>query len=168
MPEEAIDLAAESSRTTHGAPEAMDACRYYAGLLVGALGGESKAILLGTRYHPGRGGWGHGELSARVDEVAGGSFRAKSPSEIRGTGYVVRSLEAALWAFDASESFQEGALLAVNLGEDADTTGAIYGQLAGAYYGASGIPAHWLGKLTLRKSITDTADRLLEFAGRTG
>ena len=75
-----------------------------------------------------------------IAEVASGSFKVKNPPEIRGTGYVVRSLEAALWAFARSSSFEEGCLLAVNLGDDADTTGAVYGQIAGAYYGESGIP----------------------------
>lgn len=60
-------------------------------------------------------------------------------TEIRGTGYVVQALEAALWAFQNSNSFEEGCLIAVNLGDDADTTGAIYGQIAGAYYGDAGI-----------------------------
>ena len=60
-----------------------------------------------------------------------------------GSGYVVRSMEAALWAFHRSSSFEEGCLLAVNLGDDADTTAAIYGQLAGAYYGIDGIPREW-------------------------
>ena len=56
---------------------------------------------------------------------------------------MVACLEAALWAFYHGNSFFEGVLLAVNLGEDADTTGAVYGQIAGAYYGDQGIPAEW-------------------------
>ena len=59
---------------------------------------------------------------------------------------MVECLEAALWALYCSESFEEGALLAVNLGDDADTTGAVYGQLAGALYGVEGIPAGVAGK----------------------
>ena len=82
-----------------------------------------------------------------------GSFKEKFPPEIRGTGYVVDSLEAALWAFNYGTSFEKGCLLAVNLGDDADTTGAIYGQLAGAYYGESNIPPHWLSKLAMRPKI---------------
>jgi ADP-ribosyl-[dinitrogen reductase] hydrolase len=53
---------------------------------------------------------------------------------------VVKSLEASLWAFHNAETFEEAVLKAVNLGDDADTTGAICGQLAGAYWGESGIP----------------------------
>lgn len=65
------------------------------------------------------------KLHPKIAAIAVGSFKAKEPPEIKGTGYVIESLEAALWAFDRSESFGEGALLAVNLGKDADTTGAI-------------------------------------------
>ncbi|MDP2644144.1 MAG: ADP-ribosylglycohydrolase family protein [Desulfobacterales bacterium] len=74
-------------------------------------------------------------LCPEIDEIACGSFKRKEPPQIVGSGYVVKSLEAALWAFARSSSFREGCLFAVNLGDDADTTGAIYGQLAGAFYG---------------------------------
>jgi len=88
------------------------------------------------------------------------AFKTKEPPEIKGTGYVVESLEAALWAFDRSRSFREGALLAVNLGNDADTTGAIYGQLAGAFYGTQQIPPEWKSKLIMHDFIVETADQL--------
>ena len=80
--------------------------------------------------------------------------------EIQGKGYVVKSLEAALWAFDRSDSYREGCLMAANLGDDADTTAAVYGQLAGAFYGESGIPESWRSKLTHRILIEEFADRL--------
>ena len=72
-------------------------------------------------------------------------------------------MEAALWAFDQSSSFAEGALLAVNLGDDADTTGAIFGQLGGAYYGYNGIPNHWKEQLVDRALIEYLAQKLFEF-----
>ena len=80
-------------------------------------------------------------LDPAIVEVINGSFKEKQPPYIQGSGYVVRGMEAALWAFYRSDDFKEGALLAANLGDDADTTTAIYGQLAGAYYGVEGIPA---------------------------
>jgi ADP-ribosylglycohydrolase len=100
-------------------------------------------------------------LVHEIDEIASGSFKRRMPPEIRGTGYVVRSLEAALWAFYHGESFQEGCLRAVNLGDDADTTGAVYGQLAGAYYGEEGISAAWRSKIAQRRLIESIAERLL-------
>lgn len=83
-------------------------------------------------------------LDPAIAAVAMGSFKDREPPAIRGSGHVVASLEAALWAFHKSESFEEGALMAVNLGDDADTTGAVFGQIAGAFYGKSGIPGRWL------------------------
>jgi ADP-ribosyl-[dinitrogen reductase] hydrolase len=96
---------------------------------------------------------------------AQGSFKRKDPPLIRGGSYVVESLEAALWAFHESEDFRLGALSAVNLGDDADTTGAVYGQLAGAYYGEGGIPMEWIEKLAMRELIIGLGDRLFSFGG---
>jgi len=163
-PEEAIHLAGEMSRTTHGAPEPIDACRYYTGLILGALAGESKETLLGTRFSPLGSAWPVLALSPKIDEVAAGSFKTKQPPAIRGTGYVVQALEAALWAFWNSDDFEEGALAAANLGDDADTTGAIYGQLAGAYYGLEGIPSRWRSKITQSDRILELADGLMALA----
>ena len=134
-----------------------------AALILGALAGTTKEQLLGSLFTPAEIEtlWKDQPLCDSVRAVAAGSFHTKETKQIRGTGYVVNSLEAALWAFDRSASFEEGALLVVNLGDDADTTGAIYGQLAGAFYGASGIPARWLTKVHMRELITDFADRLL-------
>ena len=77
---------------------------------------------------------------------------------------MVHSLEAALWAFHKTDTFRDGALLAVNLGEDADTTGAVFGQIAGAYYGEEGIPAEWRAILAMREKIEEVADRLYAMA----
>jgi len=74
----------------------------------------------------------------------------------------VHSLEAALWCFWRTESFEDAILTAVNLGEDADTTAAICGQIAGAFYGVDAIPDGWLGKLAMREQIEELADRLRE------
>ncbi|MDF1500083.1 MAG: ADP-ribosylglycohydrolase family protein [Anaerolineales bacterium] len=158
-PEQAIFYAGESSRTTHGTPECVDACRYFAGLIIGALGGRGKEEVLAPMFSLVEGLWEREPLSPKIYEIANGSFKRKEPPEIRGGGYVVDSLEAALWAFHKSSDFRSGALLAVNLGDDADTTGAVYGQIAGAYYGEEGIPAEWLEKLALRETIVKLADK---------
>jgi ADP-ribosyl-[dinitrogen reductase] hydrolase len=165
-PAEAIARAADSSRTTHGARTALDACRYMAGLIVGAVSGATRDELLSPRYCPAPGLWDADPLCPEIDAIAAGSFREKEPPAIRGTGYVVQSLEAALWAFHRGEDFREGCLLAVNLGEDADTTGAVLGQLAGAHYGARGIPQQWLAQLSLREEIDSLALALASSAGR--
>ncbi len=163
-PKEAIERSAQSSRTTHGAPNCVDACRYFGALLAGAVNGVGKEELLSERYCPVPGYWEERPLAPEVDEVAVGSFKHKEPPEIKGSGYVVTSLEAALWAFYRSDSFKEGCLLAANLGDDADTTAAVYGQLAGAFYGEEGIPERWLAKLVHRPLIEEYAGKL--FYGR--
>jgi ADP-ribosylglycohydrolase len=152
----AIQRAADSSRTTHQARTAIDACRYFSALLVGALDGRTKDDLLDPGY------WTWGPLAPEIQEIAAGSFKRRNPPEIAGTGYVVHSLEAALWAFYRAPSYREGCLLAVNLGDDADTTAAIFGQLAGACYGVSGIPPEWVARLAKRELIESYADALLE------
>jgi ADP-ribosyl-[dinitrogen reductase] hydrolase len=164
-PEEAINRSEESSRTTHGARVCGEACRYFGALLVGALQGESKEALLSNHYCPIPGYWKEHPLGEEIDKIAAGSFKHKNPPEILGSGYVVKSLEAALWAFYKSNSFKEGALMAVNLGNDADTTGAVYGQIAGAYYGYKGIPEDWRNKITLREKIEYYAEKLFELLG---
>ncbi len=156
-PAEAAERSGESSLTTHGAPEAVDACRYFGTLISGTANGMGKDELLSETFAP-------PNLAPKIAEVAHGSSKRKGESEIRGSGYVVESLEAALWAFYNSESFKEGTLLAVNLGDDADTTGAVYGQLAGAFHGESGIPEKWREKLTMREKIEGFADELFRLS----
>lgn len=163
-PASAIARCAESSRTTHGALTCLDACRYFGGLLVGAVQGRPKAELLAPAFSPVPGLWEQEPLCPEIAQVALGSFREKAPPQIVGTGYVVRSLEAALWAFDQGATYEEGALLAVNLGQDADTTAAIYGQLAGACYGVEAIPAAWRARLCQEGVIRSLAQALMAAA----
>jgi ADP-ribosyl-[dinitrogen reductase] hydrolase len=165
-PQEAIVKSGESSRTTHGAQVAVDACRYLGALLVGAVRGASKKDLLAAGYSPVPGCWDGEALHPVIAEVALGSFKAKRPPEIRGTGYAPKTLEAALWALYSTDTFRDGALLAVNLGDDADTTGAVYGQIAGAYYGYHGIPEEWRERIVKRGLIESLAEGL--FDGRKG
>src|SRR5262245_25942430 len=145
--------AANSARTTHGATECIDACRLFARIVCHALLGRPKdEVLLGDAHS-----FAAGE---RVTAIACGSYRNKEAADIHGSGYVVHSLEAALWVFDRTHTFADAILMAANLGEDADTTAAVCGQLAGAYYGESAIPSHWLGRLAFRSEITKLADQL--------
>lgn len=155
---QAVEWAALQSRATHAAAECVDACRLYARLIWRALRGATRAELLGPAAADGL------SLAPAVEAVARGSYARKAPPAIRGTGYVVDALEAALWAFHSSDTFAAGAVLAVNLGQDADTTGAIYGQLAGAHYGLDGIPAAWRGTVLWADQIVALADALLAVA----
>jgi ADP-ribosyl-[dinitrogen reductase] hydrolase len=136
------------------------ACKFYAALILGALNGRSKEELLSPGFY-------QGSLVPEIAEVAAGSFKQKNPPAIAGTGYVVKSLEAALWVFYRSDTFEKGALLAANLGDDADTTAAVFGQLGGAFYGVDAIPAKWLAKLAMRELIEQMADDLLSLSALT-
>jgi ADP-ribosyl-[dinitrogen reductase] hydrolase len=151
--EVAEHYAAESSRTTHGAQECLDACRLLASITIRALQGKSKdEILLGDRDSF--------TGSPKILAIAQGEYFDKPIEDIRGSGYVVDCLEAALWCYQRTSSFAEAILLAANLGDDADTTAAVCGQVAGAAYGESGIPEQWLQLLAMREEITRLAEAL--------
>lgn len=152
----AVAFAAKSSRTTHAEVRCVEACMLFADMLVLALKGDKKeAILFRERKV--------GLKSPEILAIAGGQYRDKSEPQIRGNGFVVDSLEAALWSFWTTDTFEQAILTAVNLGEDADTTAAICGQIAGAYYGIEGIPEGWLEGMHMREEIARMAERLAEF-----
>lgn len=153
----AVEYAGVSGQITHGDRKAYDACRYYAALIVAALHGESKDDLLSETFYDEHKSWfGQRRLDESIQMVARGSFKRAGGfrSGIRGKGYIVSALEAALWAFWSNDnSFEKGALAAVNLGDDTDTTAAIYGQLAGAYHTDSTLPEKWVNHLYGRSFI---------------
>lgn len=150
--EKVIYFAGESSRTTHGAQECIEACQLFAEMLFRAFSGLSKdEILFRTTV----------KLSAsKINDIASGNYCRKSITQIRGSGYAVESLEAALWCFHQTSTFETAILQAANLGDDADTTAAICGQIAGAFYGESGIHVEWQERLFMRAEIANLADRL--------
>lgn len=133
-------MAEESSLPTHASEQCLSACRYMALVLSGLIHGEDRDKALAPEWEPLVKLKAIKPLHPLIQAIADGSFRKKQPPEIRGSGWVVQSLEAALWAFHDAPSFEEAVLKAVNLGDDADTTGAVCGQFAGAYWGESGIP----------------------------
>lgn len=145
----------ESTRTTHGAQEAIECSMLFGLQLQTALAGCEKEEILAIEYPE--------LLSPKVQSIAASDYRGKIESQIKGSGYSVESLEAALWCFHMTDSYEAAVLRAANLGDDADTTAAICGQLAGAFYGISGIPERWLSKIVMREEITVLADQLLAF-----
>ena len=151
--EAAVRYSAESSRTTHGAEECVDACKLFGSMIVKALLGKSKDEVLS-------GGDGLGPLAPRIQAIASGAYRVKKKEDIRGSGYVVECLEAALWCFLETDNFRDAVLEAVNLGDDADTTGAVCGQIAGAFYGESDIPMEWRRQLVMSEQIGEWAESL--------
>ena len=151
FPKFAVEFSGISGQITHGDPSSTDACRYYGALIVAALNGEQKDQLLSKDFYSKHKEWfDEKPLHPKIMEIAQGSFRNYDGHKggIRGKGYVVESLQAALWAFWSNDnSFEKGALAAVNLGDDTDTTAAIYGQLAGACHGCNKLSTEWQKKL---------------------
>ena len=86
-------------------------------------------------------------------DVVPADIASRSEAEVEATGYVLDTFEAALWAFAPRDGFSQIVLRAVNLGDDADTVGAVAGQLAGAAYGLSAVPSAWLEVLAWRDEL---------------
>jgi ADP-ribosyl-[dinitrogen reductase] hydrolase len=158
-PATAAERSGESSRTTHAARRPVDACRLM-GAMVGALiGGVPFDDVVAPIF------WQWGDLHPAIADIASGTWKGKQPPAIRGTGYCVDALEAALWAVDGAGDFREAVLRAANLGDDADTTAAIAGQLAGARWGASAIPPAWREKLVAGERMISLARGLFGAGG---
>lgn len=146
-------LAGESSLPTHASDQCVSACQYLATVLAALIHGEEREIVLSPDWQPLQQLNEARRLHPLIHEVASGSFRDKQPPAIQGSGWVVKSLEASLWAFHNADSFEEAVLKAVNLGDDADTTGAICGQIAGAFWGESTIPESLRSGLARRELL---------------
>lgn len=153
-------MCADSARTTHAASECLQASALLGEALARALRGAPRSEVLNLADVPAQ--------SPALRSVADGAYLAKPRDQIRGTGYVVQSLEAALWCYATHDSFEAVVLAAANLGDDADTTAAIAGQLAGATWGMTSTPPHWLERLHLRDDIRDMADGLCSLSMRLG
>lgn len=144
--------AGESSKTTHGCEEAVESCKLFSLILEKAISTKDKdAILKNHNYS---------SASANVSAICSATYLSKTYDDLTGSGYVIESLESALWCFYHANSFREAILLATNLGNDADTTAAICGQVAGAYYGKSNLPSDWLASISMQHEISDLSKKL--------
>ncbi len=153
-----IERAAESSRPTHPATRPVDACRLLAAMTAALIRGESADAVFAPGW------WSGAALHPEIAAIASGSWIDRTPPQIRGTGFCVDALEAAIWSVAGADGFASAVLRAANLGDDADTTAAIAGQLAGARWGAAAIPMTWRSKLTMRTRIESLADGLYSAA----
>ncbi len=151
----AVQMAAESTRTTHGSLMCTDSSRLFCDLVLRAMNAKHKEQVFFTQYHG---------ITDEISELLTWNFLNQPMGDMTGSGFVIDSLKSALWCFWHGNSFRESVLMAANLGNDADTTAAICGQIAGAYYGAECIPSDWLESLWWREKITAMGDRLLDAA----
>ena len=148
----AIEMAGESSRTTHGAQLCVDGTKLLAELIHRASTAHSKDEIFA----------GLNDRSYRSEymPILDGEFKTWSRDDIKGSDNVVESLIAALWCFYQTDNFRDAILMATNLGDDAETTAAVCGQVAGAYYGVEGIPEDWQNTITMASEIKSLARRL--------
>lgn len=153
----AVAAARAQSRTTHGAPAAVEGCAALADILLDAVSTGDKQTVLRPRS----------SADPSIATVVGGSWRDKERSAISSSGYVVHTLEAALWVINRAIRFEDAVLMAANLGGDADTVAAVTGQIAGALWGRSAIPARWLDKLAWRSEIERRAIELVAAARKS-
>lgn len=147
-----IEYASQSSQTTHKSEIAINACVYYAQLIAGAIKGHSKKELLSKNFINIK------NFRQEVINVINGSY--KEDKIYKPTGYVINTLETALMAFYRFNTFEDGLLNIVSLGYDTDTVGAVYGQLAGAFYGYDNIPHRWRISLMKHDVIYNIAENI--------
>jgi len=161
-PDKAVHYAALSSKTTHGSPIAVDCCRYFAYVILKIVHGVEKYTLFSDCFISETYEYFSAEpLHEKLDSIIRCEYISKREDEIQSSGYAIHSLEAALWSFYHTNSFEEAILKAVNLGNDADTVGAITGQLAGAFYEIGNIPDGWVAGLSKGAMISEIAERLI-------
>ncbi|KAI4199476.1 MAG: hypothetical protein LQ350_004617 [Teloschistes chrysophthalmus] len=155
-PQKAMDYAAASSQVTHPYPTNAEACKIYTKLIASTFSNLGKvdlaSIVADWQFED-------PDLKARFEKYGKlEDWQQVQEEAISSSGYVVHTLEASLWAFFSTESFEEGGIKAVNLGDDADTVGAIYGGIAGAYYGSEALPKRWLDGLQARDVLDPVVD----------
>jgi len=148
MTDEAFEVTHTASSLTHGHLRSQMACGIYLAIAVDLLG-ENGSIQSGLRrakeYYGSKDEYA-AELT-HYNRIYGEGFHKLPEKDIKSTGYVVDSLEAALWCLLTTDSYRACVLKAVNLGEDTDTVAAIAGGLAGILYGTQAIPEAWLGTI---------------------
>lgn len=153
--ERTVHYSGVSSTTTHGMPESIHASRLFGRILYRALAGMDKEEIL----------FGHEEdmdAPEIIRGIARGEYRNKPEAQIEGIFYAGKCLEAALWCFLVTDTFRDAILKAANLGDDADSTAAVCGQVAGAHYGFNAIPEDWVSSLKKNDLILEFARRLYE------
>lgn len=141
-------MAKAQSVVTHAAMEAVSATQFFAAKLWDALNGATKAEVFEPTVLP---------VTDRVLLLNAGEYKSKSREQISSSGYVIDTLEAALWTVWNTQRFEDAVLKAANLGDDSDSVAAVAGQLAGALYGIESIPQAWLERLAWREVLSEKA-----------
>jgi len=163
--EERLRVVHETSSITHAHPRSLIGCGIYSLVVwdllerMDKLEAYTRAVEIASEFYSKK---PFSKELKHYSRVLGGDIHSYDRAEIRGSGYVVHTLEASLWAFLRNESFASAIKEVVSLGEDADTTGAVTGGLAGTYYGVEGIPEEWLGKIEAREYVMETVNAFID------
>ncbi len=158
-----LERAHQVSCLTHGHPRSQMACGIYTAIARRLLLGEPPTSAYASAITEASAYYQAGPYASEIpnfERLLHGRLVGMSEARIKGDGYVVSTLEAALWCILSTDSYEQAVLKAVNLGEDTDTTGAVVGGLAGIAYGFDSIPQRWLSKLARRDDVLDLAERL--------
>lgn len=162
-PGRAEEFAGMQSAVTHPHVTCREACQIYTRMVGGVLRrrgeGGKEAVFMDLKGFEFAGSGVLRETISRYKQV--GDWEGVPEGEIKSSGFVVHTLEAALWAFFTTGSLREGALKVVNLGDDADTVGAVYGGLAGAYYGMEGVPREWMDGLYAKGIVDEVVEGIV-------
>ena len=164
----ALSMARECSRTTHPHAICSDCCQIYVDIVRMALMGASLEQMAGTLCEYSM----NEEIDSAIRDTLKqyktvNDWKNKPEKEIRSYGYVLNGLEIAFWALCSTASFEAGAIRVVNLGFDTDTNGAIYGGLAGAYYGYDAIPERWLVEMQKMEVLEGFVERMIAHRNAT-
>ena len=164
--DERCEIVKQVSSITHAHSRSVLACIYYIEFALNILEAETiEEAYLNTNF------WLRIYLdenteyqteSIYFERILNGSLLELSENEIKSSGYVIDSLEAAIWCLLHSNSYEECILKAVNLGEDTDTIACIAGGIAGVFYDVKTIPEHWINQLARKEDILNLANRLYE------
>ena len=139
---------------THNHEVPNDGCRLLSAIILEGIrtGNKDAALSAVEALH----------VADKISHVKNRDYVEKDRDQIKSDGYVVSTLEAAMWSVWKTDNFKDALLLAVNLGDDADTVGAVAGQIAGAIYGLEGIPDDWISELVEGRRILDLGERVFE------
>jgi len=153
---QAMDIAKQQGRITHPAQACVDSTVLYTELMCRIIHGESKADLAGAVANF---KFAHTTLATRLAKYRTlADWENQSDRNLQSSGWVIDTIEVALWSFFKFNNWKDGALVVVNFGGDSDTAGAVYGALAGAFYGFESIPSEWVNGMQNKSLITDIAD----------
>ena len=157
-----IDRVHQVSSITHAHPRSQMACGIYISIAIALLEHNNplSAYRLGLdRIEPIYQKYPYSSEKSHFDRIFSREIDRLPVTEINSEGYVIDTLEASLWCFLNTSSYQEAVLTAVNLGEDTDTTAAVTGGLAGIYYGIESIPTEWMNAIARQEDIIALANR---------